>query len=137
MIDSKCFSCPLEDCVSPCPFDVTDEVDTDEYVLDPMVYEKRQNRKMQRRAYYAEHKEHIRAYQRAYCEKHKEKVKEYQNTYLGKVDCKEYREKIRAYQKAYYEKHKEKIRAYKKAYYQALKARNKHDLKEGENYEFF
>ena len=117
MIDCKCFSCPLKDCVSPCPFGVTNEMDTDEYVLDPTVYKKRQNQNMKKRAYCANHREHIRAYQKAYYEKHKEKIKEYQNTYLRKVDCEQYRAKMRAYQKAYYEKHKEKIRAYKKAYY--------------------
>lgn len=124
MIDCKCFSCPLKDCVFPCPFGVTDEVDTDEYVLDSMVYEKRKNQNMKRRDYYTEHKEHIRAYHKAYYEKHKEKVKEYQNTYLKKVDCEQYRAKIRAYQKAYYEKHKEKIRAYKKAYYLLRKSQS-------------
>ena len=36
MDDCKCFSCPLSDCVSPCPFgvDIDDDIDIDDYVFD-------------------------------------------------------------------------------------------------------
>ena len=77
MDDCKCFSCPLSDCVSPCPFGVVDEVDTDEYILDPTVYKKRQKR----RAYCEKYKEYMRAYYKAYREENKEKINAYKKAY--------------------------------------------------------
>lgn len=84
MDDCKCFSCPLEDCVSPCPFGVDIDYDIDEYILDKdeldkqkySYLSKREKVRLYKKAYYKKNKEHILAQQKAYRQSRKDKLKE-------------------------------------------------------------
>lgn len=63
----------------------------------------------QRREYYKEHKDKLRASSKAYCEKHKDEII---------IRSKAYYEKHKDEKKAYYERHKDYYKEYHKRYYQ-------------------
>lgn len=98
-----CFECPLEDCSTPCPFGVHDEIDMniDEYIDDDL--KKRNELQEYRRFYYQANKDNLKAYSKAYYQAHKEKLK--------------------AYSKAYYRANKEEIKAYMENKYKVLEGR--------------
>ena len=60
-----CFTCPLDDCVEPCPFGCDEEFDEDldEYICDDETLKKR---KYSLKMYY-KHKGHMKERKRATC----------------------------------------------------------------------
>ena len=102
-----CFTCPLGDCVEPCPFGCDEEFDEDldDYVLDIDVLKLREKR----RKYYLKFRDAILAYHKVYYLENKEKKSAYMKKYRL-----ENKDAISAYRKEYYLKNKEKHLAYMK-----------------------
>ena len=111
-----CFTCPLADCVEPCPFGCDEEFyeDLDDYVLDIDVLKLREKR----RKYYLKFRDAILAYHKAYYLENKEKKSAYMKKYRL-----ENKEKINSCAKKYYLKFKDAVLARQKVYY--LKNREK------------
>lgn len=64
MIDCKCFECPLQDCVDPCPFRNGRKKGS--------FYDKKAKMQAYQRLYYLKNKERLRAYKKTWYLKNKE-----------------------------------------------------------------
>lgn len=107
-LKDPCFTCPLSDCVDPCPFGVSEEVDLDEYIFDSEYRKKEKNRLIAKR-FYQRHRDEILVKQKQYRLKNKDKIKETQHKWYQKN-----KEEILAKQKQYRLKNKEKINKQRK-----------------------
>lgn len=144
MVKDPCFTCPLPDCVDPCPFGVSEEVDLDEYIFDSdSEYLKKEKCRLISKRFYQRHREELLVKQKQYRLKNKDKIKETQHKWYQKnkeeilAKHRKYRlenkAKINEHQRKVYQKNKDKILARQRKYRLKNKAKINEQKKNAKN----